>query len=238
MIIEDKNLVTSVAFRPILGKGTTAVAFLTKDKKVLKVFLNNYRKWCAFQDYDMLKHLENLSNIKVKNVYTPNDIYVKNGQVIATKLDYIKGNVLKKHVPNIPLKVFTEMLLELIEETYKLTELGVYVHDFHNKNVIINENGINIFDTDEFEVTVSNNGDFLNHNLSSFLHTILLSIFKFPKDFRFDNEYLDTLLFNFYKGTIESYEDDLELYYALCKEFGENESLKKVSKLVKEIGRY
>ena len=102
MVIENKKIKSSIIFRPILGKGTTAVCFFTKDKKVLKVFLDNERKKSLFLRFNMLTHLEDLSSIKVKNVYTPNDIYVKNGEVIATKLDYVKGSTLNRHVPNIP----------------------------------------------------------------------------------------------------------------------------------------
>ena len=148
MVIENKNIATEIAFRPILGLGTTAITFLTKDKKVLKLFLDTERKDRLFKEYDMFSHLQELGNIKVKNIYTPNDIYVNNGKVVATKLDYIKGDVLERHIPNITLKVFTEMILELIEETHELSKLGVYVRDFHSRNVIINKNGINIFDTD------------------------------------------------------------------------------------------
>ena len=45
------------------------------------------------------------------------------------------------------------------------------------------------------------------------------------------------VLSKFYSA-IGTYEDDLTLYYALCKEFGEDESIKNVNRLIKEIGRY
>lgn len=240
MVIENKKIKSSIIFRPVLGKGTTAVCFFTKDKKVLKVFLDNERKKSLFLRFNMLTHLEDLSSIKVKNVYTPNDIYVKNGEVIATKLDYIKGSTLNRYVPNIPLKNFTDMLLELIETAYKLSELGVYVSDFHSKNVIINENGINVFDTDEFYVEHQNKSqydEYLEHNLKIFLDTILSSIFKIPKRFIFDSRYLDSLYDKLYDAVVD-YKDYLNFYYAIYKEFGETESLKNVSGLIKEIGRY
>lgn len=237
MVIENKNVKFEIAFRPILGKGTTAVTYLTREKKVLKLYLNTERKRYLFREYNMLEHLQELGDIKVKNIYTPNDIYVKNGEVIATKLDYIKGEVLKKHVPDISLKDFSDMLQEFIEAVHELSKLGVYARDFHSRNVIINNNGINIFDADQFDITYFHEDICLEHNLNAFLHEIFLSIFKFPQEFRFDSKYLDSLLSDFY-SVIGSYEDDLALYYALCKEFGEDASLRNVSKLVKEIGRY
>lgn len=237
MVIENANLTSSIIFRPILGKGSTAIAFLTKDKKVLKVFLNSERKKSLFLRVDMLKHFEDLSNIKVKNVYTPNDIYVKNGEVIATKLDYIKGSTLNRHIPTIALKDFTDMLLELIETAYKLSEFGVYVNDFHDKNVIINENGINIFDTDEFYLGDRDKNIYLDHNLKALLITILTSIFKIPNGFIFDSRYLDSL-YDKICGAVVDYKDYLNFYYALRDEFGKNESLKNVGRLIKEIGRY
>ncbi len=237
MVIENKNITTEIAFRPILGIGTTAITFLTRDKRVLKLFLDTERKDRLFKEYDMLAHLQELGNIKVKNIYTPNDVYVNDGKVIATKLDYIKGDVLEKHIPNITLKVFTEMILELIEETHELSRLGVYVRDFHSKNVIINKDGINIFDTDEFDLTYFNEEVCLEHNLSEFIHEIFISIFKIPYGFVFDSKYLNQFLSEFYSA-IGTYKDDLALYYALCKEFGEDESIKNVSRLIKEIGRW
>lgn len=237
MVLENKNIVSEIAFRPILGLGTTAITFLTKDKKVLKLFLDTERKDRLFKEYDMFSHLQELGNIKVKNIYTPNDIYVNNGKAVATKLDYIKGDVLERHIPNITLKVFTEMLLELIEETHELSKLGVYVRDFHSRNVIINRNGINIFDTDQFDLTYFNEDVCLEHNLNEFIHEILMSVFKIPYGFTFDSKYLNQVLSKFYSA-IGTYEDDLTLYYALCKEFGEDESIKNVNRLIKEIGRY
>lgn len=237
MVIERKNIASDIALRPVLGIGTTAITFLTRNKQVLKLFLNTERKQFLFNEYNMLEHLQELGNIKVKNIYTPNDIYVKNREVIVTKLDYIKGEVLKKHIPDISLKDFADMLQEFIEAVHELSKLGVYVRDFHSRNVIINNNGINIFDTDQFDITYFHENICLEHNLNAFLHEIFFSIFKFPQEFRFDSKYLDSLLSNFY-SVIGSYEDDLALYYALCKEFGEDASLRNVSKLVKEIGRY
>lgn len=32
MVIENKKIKSSIIFRPVLGKGTTAVCFFTKDK--------------------------------------------------------------------------------------------------------------------------------------------------------------------------------------------------------------
>lgn len=237
MVIEKKNIVSDIVLRPVLGIGTTAITFLTRENQVLKLFLDTERKHFLFNEYNMLEHLQELGDIKVKNIYTPNDIYVKNGEVIATKLDYIKGEVLKKHVPDIPLKDFSDMLQEFIEAAHELSKLGVYVRDFHSKNVIINNNGINIFDTDQFDVTYFQEDICLEHNLNAFLHEIFFSIYKFPQEFRFNSKYLDSLLSNFY-SVIGSYKDDLALYYALCEEFGEEASLRNVSKLVKEIGRY
>ena len=44
MIIENKNIATEIALRPVLGIGTTAITFLTRDKQVLKLFLETERK--------------------------------------------------------------------------------------------------------------------------------------------------------------------------------------------------
>ena len=70
-----------------------------------------------------------------------------------------------------------------------------------------------------------------------FLNIILSSIFKIPNRFIFDSRYLDSLYDKLYDAVVD-YRDYLNFYYALYKEFGENESLKNVSGLIKEIGRY
>ncbi len=70
------------------------------------------------------------------------------------------------------------MILELIRKTHELNKLGVYVRDFHSRNVIINKNGINIFDTDQFDLTYFNEDVCLEHNLNEFIHEILMSVFK------------------------------------------------------------
>lgn len=71
MIIENKNIATEIALRPVLGIGTTAITFLTRDKQVLKVFLDTERKDRLFKEYDMLEHLQELGNIKVKTFILP-----------------------------------------------------------------------------------------------------------------------------------------------------------------------
>lgn len=236
MIKTSENYIFEIIGRPILGIGTTAVVFLTKNNEVFKIYLDTERKHYLFQEYNMKEHLLELSNIDIKHIYTPKDIYMKDETVIGIKLDYIKGNTLKKKIPDIKLKEFSNMLEVLIEETNKLSELGVFVRDFHSKNVIINSDGINIFDTDQFDITIFSKDWCLEHNLNAFIHEILYTIFKFPNGFDFQSKCLSALLTKFFYP-IGTSEDDLKLYYALCEELGGDTSIRDVNRLVKTLGK-
>lgn len=73
----------------------------------------------------MKTHLEELSHINIKNVCTPNEIYLINDKVMATSLDHINGKTLREEIPDISMDLFLEYLESLIESVYKLIDNNI-----------------------------------------------------------------------------------------------------------------
>lgn len=236
MIINCESIYKMYLGAKFLGTGTTAHAFF-KDEKVLKVYRNTKRSRYVFNEFnDMVEHLLELSEIKVEKVSTPVDIYIQNNIVKAISLEFVDGITLKEKIPDVNIDIFFNYLKEFEEMAYKLSEKRVWVKDFHSGNVIINENGINVIDTDEYYITGFDKYTCLEHNLNTLFHNLFYGIFLFERGFYFESEYLNALLEK-YLNIYGTYEDDLKLYYAICNEIGNDKSLVEINKLIKTLGR-
>ena len=218
----------------LIGRGTTAKVYLKNDQAI-KVYRNTSRKRYVFNEFDMKTHLDELSEVKVKNIWTPNDIYIYEDEVKAITLDYIEGKTIKKEIPDVSLKLFLDYLKELKDNLRKLSEHKIWVVDFYCGNAIVNQNGINIIDTDNFYFSDISISTCLEHNISKILHEIFDKLFDFNEYFHFYSEYLDSLLI-IYFDIFASIEADFDLYKALISEFGEDTSLRDLKRLIKSIG--
>ena len=218
----------------ILGKGTTAIVYLKNDKAI-KVYQDSKSKRMVFKEFDMKIHLEELSQLKVKNVCTPNEIYLVNDEVKATSLDHINGKTLKEEIPDISMDLFLEYLESLIESVYKLSENCIWVRDFFSGNAIVNQNGINIIDTDDFYFSCLDEETCLEHNMIEILHDIFEVTFGFKKNFHFYSESLDLLLSD-YLDVFAPIDTDFALYNSLRKELGGKTSVKNLKILIKTLG--
>ena len=112
MLVEYKDMKEIIELYKdghILGKGTTAIVYLKNDKAI-KVYQDSKSKRMVFKEFDMKIHLEELSQLKVENVCTPNEIYLVNDEVKAVSLDHIRGKTLKEEIPDISMDLFFEYL--------------------------------------------------------------------------------------------------------------------------------
>ena len=78
----------------------------------------------------MKTHLEELCKVKVKNIWTPNEVYLVDEEVKATGLNYIDGKTLWEEIHDISMDLFLEYLEVLKESVYKLSENNIWVRDF------------------------------------------------------------------------------------------------------------
>ena len=108
----------------VLGKGTTAIVYL-KNNKTIKVYQDSKAKKLIFQEFEMKTHLEELCQVKVKNIWTPNEVYLVDEEVKATGLNYIDGKTLWEEIPDISMDLFLEYLEVLKESVYKLKSASI-----------------------------------------------------------------------------------------------------------------
>lgn len=218
----------------VLGKGTTAIVYL-KNNKAIKVYQDSKAKKLIFQEFEMKTHLEELCKVKVKNIWTPNEVYLVDEEVKATGLNYIDGKTLWEEIPDISMDLFLEYLEVLKESVYKLSENNIWVRDFFSGNAVINKNGINIIDTDEFYFSCLGKEMCLEHNIIEILHDIFDVTFGLEKNFHFSSKSLDLLLSD-YSDIFAPIEADFNLYNALRSELGGNTSVKNLKNLIKTLG--
>lgn len=230
-----------------IGKGTTSTIYL-KDGKVIKVYdLLKERTRILFNVFDMEEHLLELSKVNIKNVHVPKDIYTVAGQVYGLSLDYVEGYNLHDilngidingNTLDISLGLFLEYLEELVEIIQKINESRIVCCDFHCGNVIINGNGINIIDTDNYYFDDGNSSINNFHCLFSHIFDDMFDIglpFIASAYFHFYSAYLNSLLENYSKKDATK-EDYFNLYRAISEELGYDTQISNVKKLVKELG--
>lgn len=218
----------------LLGVGKTAEVYL-KDEKAFKVYRDCKTKRRLFEEIDMKYHLNCLSEIKVKNIWTPNNIYAIKSDVEMIDLDWVKGKNLRDETPDVSMSLFLDYLNELVENGTKLGEHRVLARDFFNCNAIVNQSGINIIDTDEYNIMTFDETSCIEHNLNLFVSTILDSFFETQGYFTFESKQLNSLYRKVYADAVD-YKDYLNFYCALCEEFGGNESIKNLKSLIKTLG--
>lgn len=232
-----------------LGEGTTANVYL-KDGKVFKIYDFSKKKNCMlFAMYNMEQNLSNLSKLNIKNVHVPKDIYKVENEVSGISLDYVKGcnlhNLLNgididENTPNINLSLFLEYLEELDEIIQKFNELKITCYDFHCGNVIINENGINIIDTDQYAFeeerpAINNFRFFFSHIFNEIFD---IGYYFMPdENFRFYSKHINSLYEKYLNGRATK-EDYFKLYRAISKELGYDTEIKDAKRLTKELGKF
>lgn len=216
-----------------LGEGTTAKVYL-KNNKAIKVYQDSKSKKEVFKEFDMKTHLEKLSHVNIKNVCTPNEIYLVNDEVMAASLDHINGKTLREEIPDISMDLYLEYLESLIESISKLSEQCIWVRDFFSGNAIVDEHSINIIDTDEFYFSCLGEELCLEHNMIEVLHDIFEVTFGFEENFHFKSESLDLLLSD-YLDIFAPIDTDFVLYNALRRELGGKTSVKDLKSLIKTM---
>lgn len=189
----------------IIGIGTTAICYLMKDKRVLKVFMNTSGKDYLFNKYEnIIDHFERINELKNKTYVVPEELLIKDKECVAYIYDYINSRTLK----HIRLSTKIDSLLcgydRLVEDTEEISNKGFCLYDLHDKNILFNGD-YHIIDLDKgtFEGIMTKE-TLLKVNMFSINKTILYSLFSvnYYKDMGFYNLYLRD---SYYKNIIKSY---------------------------------
>ena len=131
-----------------IGIGTSAICFLMKDKRVLKLFINTPNKNELFYMHDnIIDHFEKINALKNDTYIVPEELLIKDGKCIGYIYDYVYARTLK----NIRLNTKIEYLIDrydlLIEDTKEISDKGFILKDLHDKNILYYSR-FNIIDLD------------------------------------------------------------------------------------------
>ena len=186
-----------------IGVGTTAICFLIKDNKVLKLYRNTYLKNVMFDYYNMEDKLSLLSTVSNESFIGPEELLKKDDEIIGYMYDYKKGRTLKSLTDNASKENIINPYKKLIKNSSEISKFNIIFFDLHQRNVILSDEYY-VIDLDKFYID-ENGYDIERMNRIAINKTILSALF----DLKF-NEYLqfiDKRLTDLYRSANSESED-------------------------------
>lgn len=184
-----------------IGKGSTALCFLMKNGKAIKLFKNNYEKEKLFNFFgDVVDHFLKISEIKNDTYIVPEEVLILNGNCVAYIYEYVNSKIIKKLPYNTNINLLMDKYDKLEEDTFEISEKRLELYDTHDKNVLF-KNEYKIIDLDQCDYDYKDN-DIFKYNMLKINNTIIRGLFGVPpyKEIVFYNINLNEL----YRKTIHS----------------------------------
>lgn len=138
-----------------IGEGEYGRVYLTSDNKCLKIFKESIsRKDKMSLDEDVFNIIREL---KPKNIYTLGDLYYNKS--LTRILGYLSEYYSKEdiNVLTMPVDYTFDSLCSIYNSFVLLSEHNIWVSDVGQQNVILNNNGITIIDTDFYYINTYRN---------------------------------------------------------------------------------
>lgn len=167
-----------------ISVGTTAVCFLMKNGKVLKVFLDTHRKRQLFSRYDnIIDHFDEIYQIKNDSFIVPEELLIKDGICVAYIYDYINARELK----HLRLKTSLQHLIDaydrLYEDTCQISDKKFRLSDVHDKNILFNTK-YKIIDLDRGFFKEEDPAELVyKFNIQKINKTIIYSLLRMPANY-------------------------------------------------------
>ena len=138
-----------------IDEGEYGRVYLTSDNKCLKIFKQSIsRKDKMSFDEDVFNIIRKL---KPKNIYTLGDLYYNKS--LTRILGYLSEYYSKEdiNILTMPVDYTFDSLCSLYNSFILLSEYNIHVSDACPQNVILNNNGITIIDTDFYYIDANSN---------------------------------------------------------------------------------
>jgi len=162
-----------------IGIGTTAICYLMKDRRILKVFLNTSGKDYLFKRFDnVIDHFEKINALKNSTYVVPEEVLIKDGICIGYIYKYVNSRTLKHIRLNTKIDALTYGYDKLYEDTKEISNKKFCLFDVHDKNILYNGN-YKIIDLDKgtFEYSMEDE-QILKENMRLLNQTIIYSLLK------------------------------------------------------------
>lgn len=138
-----------------IGEGEYGRVYLTSDNKCLKIFKQSIsRKDKMSFDEDAFNIIREL---KPKNIYTLGDLYYNKS--LTRILGYLSEYCAKEDIDilTMPVDYTFDSLCSLYDSFVLLSEYNIRISDTCSQNVILNNSGITIIDTDFYYIDANSN---------------------------------------------------------------------------------
>lgn len=138
-----------------IDEGEYGRVYLTSDNKCLKIFKQSIsRKDKMSFDEDVFNIIREL---KPKNIYTLGDLYYNKS--LTRILGYLSEYYSKEdiNILTMPVDYTFDNLCSLYDSFVLLSEYNIRISDTCTQNVILNNNGITIIDTDFYYIDANSN---------------------------------------------------------------------------------
>ena len=151
---EDKKR-HSLNINNFIGEGEYGRVYLTNDNKCLKIFKQSIsrkdKKSFDEAAFNIIREL------KPKNIYTLGDLYYNKS--LTRILGYLSEYCAKEDIDilTMPVDYTFDSLCSLYDSFVLLSEHNICVSDACPQNVILNNNGITIVDTDFYYIDTNSN---------------------------------------------------------------------------------
>lgn len=140
-VTEIKSIYPYLYRSKFVGVGTTAICFKMPNNKVLRLYLDTYRKNLMFKHYNMYEKLNKLETIKNDSYIVPEELLIKDNEIIGYIYPYIHAKTLKRVINNnISINNLFNNYEKLISDTKKVSELDFIIHDLHSRNILFDGN--------------------------------------------------------------------------------------------------
>lgn len=173
-----------------IGVGTTAICFLMPNKNVLKLYIELEGKINLFKYFDMNRHIEELNMICNDTYIGPQEVLIKNNQVVGYIYPYVYARVLKRLSDKVEEEDILKGYKKLYTDTYLISKQNFKLFDLHLKNMLYNGNYY-VIDLDKGKI--ENQDNIFHYNIKEINKKIINSIF-------------DLGMFDY----VEFFDDDLE----------------------------
>lgn len=221
-ITEVNNIYKYLIGAVPIGFGTTAICFLMKNNKVLKLYYSISLKNI------MMSKLEILDEIGNDSYVTPEEVLIKDNLCIGQIYPYIHAKTLNKINNN----TISELLLnydKLKKDTKYISDRQFLLGDLHRKNMLFN-GFYYVIDLDKGYTEERYKEDTIySLNMRKINETILYSIFGIKSDRVID--FLNEDIRKSYSNSLSNL-DDFPKLLELLSNYSDSEDVKVISKKI------
>lgn len=209
-VTEVKSISKYLFGARFIGMGTTALCFLLRDGRVLKLYLDTYNRYSLFRNRNMMEHLTYLSGITNDSYIGPEEVLTKNGEIIAYIMPYSNGKSMNKIEKYTRLRTILSDYDKLMIDTKSVSDASYRIYDLHERNILYSStSGFNVIDLDGGQKDSYYKVERVRmFNKNDLTKIIIKSFFGLKSDY--DIEFRNYELNNFYKDMAVNDENTLD----------------------------